>query len=149
MPLRWSDLFVSIDYDLILGTENFHEFIRGDTHMTSTVRGGGRGIRQKWNLIRRRGWVASVLDVQFFLLKKSGFASWPEIMLIQTVWYYWQEIFLLALVLDSEAILEWYHCFVCELNRTIECVVNLNVTWLGFVFVLILFVHMLGAAVVP
>ena len=36
----------------------------------------------------------------------------------------------------------WLHCIVCGINRTIERVVNLNVTWLGFVFVLISFVHM-------
>ena len=45
---------------------------------------------------------------------------------------------------DSEAI----HCIVCGLNRKREYVVNLNVAWLGFVFVLISFVHMYGAVVV-
>ena len=51
--------------------------------------------------------VASVLDVQslFFLLKKIEFAPWLDIMLSQTLIYYWQEIFLLTLVSDSEAIL--------------------------------------------
>ena len=44
-------------------------------------------------------------------------------------------------VSDSETIPQWYHCIVCGLNRTMEHVVNLNVTWLGFVFVLISFVH--------
>ena len=34
----------------------------------------------------------------------------------------------------------WYHCIVCGLNRT-TAVVNLSLTWLGFAFVLILFVH--------
>ena len=40
-----------------------------------------------------------------FLLKKLGFAPWPGIMLSQTLIYYWQEIFLLNLMSDSEAIL--------------------------------------------
>ena len=50
-------------------------------------RGGGGGLRQKWDVIRRRGWVkgvSRVLDVQslFFLLKKNGFAPWADIMLL-------------------------------------------------------------------
>ena len=48
----------------------------------------------------------------------------------------------------SEAILSWCHCNVCGLNRTIEHGVNLNVTWLGFAFVLISFVHIHGVVVV-
>ena len=81
------------------------------------------------------GGLASVLDVQlFFLLKKIAFATWLEIMLSQISIYYWQEIFFLTLTSDSEVIL--YHCIVCGLNRAKECVDNLNMTWLGFVFVL-------------
>ena len=38
---------------------------------------------------------------------------------------------------------------VCGLNRTIERIVNLNVTWLCFVFDFISFVHMHGVIVVP
>ena len=60
--------------------------------------------------------------------------SWPDIILSQKLTYYWQ-IFLLTLKSDSEAIL--YHCIVCGLIRAIEHEVNLNVTWLGLVFVLI------------
>ena len=67
------------------------KIVRGDTHMTSTLKEGGR-LRQKWDVIRRRGSeeLASVLDVQslFFFIKEN-----------------WQEIFLLTLTLDSEAIL--------------------------------------------
>ena len=60
------------------------------------------------------GWgLASVLDVLvnlyfilfFLLLKKIGFAPWADIMLSQTLIYHWQEIFVLTLTLDSEAIL--------------------------------------------
>ena len=40
-------------------------------------------------------------------------------------------IFLVTLTSDSEAILWWYHC---RLIWTMEHVVNLNVTWLGFFF---------------
>ena len=51
--------------------------------------------------------VASVLDVQslFFLLQKIGFAPWPDIMLSQTLIYYWQEIFLLT-------VRQWRHPFM-------------------------------------
>ena len=70
-----------------------------------------------------------------FFIKKVGFWPWPDIMLII---YYWQEIFLLTLTSDSQAILQWYHCIVCGLNRTIERVVNLNVMWLCFCFVSVL-----------
>ena len=96
--------------------------------MTSILKG--------WGVIERRGWgLANVFAVQsFFLLKKIGFATWPEIMLSQTLIYHWQEIFLLILVSDSEASFR-YHCIVCGLNRTIERVISLNVTWIGFVFV--------------
>ena len=66
-----------------------------------------------------------------FWLKKTGFEPWPDIMLIIC---YWQEIFLLPLTSDSETILWLYQCLVCGLNRTIEHVVNLNVTWLCFCF---------------
>ena len=108
--------------------------------MLSNAGGKGRG-----------GELESVMDVQslFFLLKKIGFAPWLDIRLSQTLIYYWQEIFLLTLTLGSEVILQWYHCIVCGLNRTIARVVSLNVTRLGFVFVLISFAHMHGAVVVP
>ena len=106
-------------------------FIKGDTHMTSTLRegvcvcvcvfvcmyvcvckrGGGKGwglVRQKWDAIGCRGWgVAIVLDVQslLFSLKKIEFPPWPDLILSQTLIYYWQRIFLLTLVSDSKAIL--------------------------------------------
>ena len=60
-------------------------------------------------------------------------------MLSETLIYYCQVIFFLTLTSDIE-----YHRIVCELDRKIECVVNLNVTWLGFVSVLVLFLHMHG-----
>ena len=37
----------------------------------------------------------------------------------------------------------------CGIKRTIERVVNLNVMWLGFAFVLISFIHVHGVVVVP
>ena len=60
--------------------------------------------------------------------------SWPDIMLNQKLTYYRQEIFLLTLKSDSEAIL-YCHCIVSGVNRAIER--KVNVTWFGFVFVLI------------
>ena len=104
----------------------------------------------------RDGGLAIILDVQSFcfLLRKVWFSLWPDIMLSQTLIYYWQEIFLLTdvrhwshpLSLSSMVSLSgiikkkvslWYHYIVCGLNRTIERLVIMNVTWLGFVFVLV------------
>ena len=41
--------------------------LRGDTHMTSTLGGGRGGLRQKWDVIGRRGigGLVSILDVKF------------------------------------------------------------------------------------
>ena len=122
----------------------------GDTHMTSTLRGGG-GLRHKWDVTWRRGVGVnncSGRPIFFFLLNKIGFAPWPDIMQNINILYS-QEIFLLPLMSDSQAILQWYHCIACELNRTIARVVNLDVMWLGFIFVLFLFVHMHSTITVP
>ena len=54
---------------------------------------------------------------------------------------------LLTLTSVSSAIL--YRCIVSGLNRTIEGAVNLNVTRIGFVFVLTSLVHMHAAVAVP
>ena len=106
-------------------------------HIWRPLRGGGGvgggGVKQKWNVIgcRRVGLCeCSGRPIFIFSLKKSGFAPWPDIMLII---YYWQETFLLTLTSDSEASLKWYHCIACGLNRTIGHVVNLNMTWLYFI----------------
>ena len=83
--------------------------------------------------------------VFILLLKKTGFAPWLRNMLSQII-YYWQEIFLF----ESD-VRQWsqpYYCIICELNQSRECVVNLNVTWLGFVFVLISLFHMPDAVFV-
>ena len=89
-----STVFVEVPFDVII--------CNNLSHMTSTLRGRGV-VRQKWDVIGRRGWVANVLDVQsllFLLLKKIGFAPWPDIMLTETLLYYWQETFLLTLPID-------------------------------------------------
>ena len=39
-------------------------------------------------------------------------------------------------------LLNGYHCIICGLKQTTEWMVNMNVTWLGFIFVLISFTHM-------
>ena len=55
-------------------------------------------------------------------------------LLSQTI-YHWQEIFFfLTLTSDTKVILQWYHCIVCELNRTIERVVFSNLTCLVLFF---------------
>ena len=90
----------------------------------------------RWDVFGRRH--CSRRPISIFLLKKIG------LLLTRN--------FLLTLMLDSEATLWWYQWFdntICGLDRTIERVVNLNVAWLGLVFVLILFVHMHGGVVVP
>ena len=61
---------------------SFFLIIRGDTHITSTLRKGGGGggwggeARMRCYWTKGSGVLASVLDVQslFFLLKKTGFA---------------------------------------------------------------------------
>ena len=93
-----------------------------------------------WDVTGRRGvGVASVLDAQslFFLLKKIRFAPWPDIMLSQTLMFYWKAIFLLTLVSNSEAIhplMIPLHCLYAKSkNRTrgqFEC----DVTWFCFSF---------------
>ena len=46
--------------------ENHRNFLSENTNMPSTLRGGGRGVSQKWDVIGRTGvgGLASVLDVQ-------------------------------------------------------------------------------------
>ena len=66
-------------YEYASGCEYVRVLNRGDTHMTSTLRES-----------RGRRWVGGEV------------VPWPDIMLII---YYWQEIFLLTLTSDSEAIL--------------------------------------------
>ena len=54
--------------------------LKGDTCVTSTMRAGGGGwrLRQKWDVIERKGWGVSkcVLDIQslFFFIKKMDYA---------------------------------------------------------------------------
>ena len=56
---------------------------------------GGGGIRQKWDVIGRRACggrgvsECSGPPIFIFLLKKIGSAPWPDIMLSQTLIYYW------------------------------------------------------------
>ena len=102
--------------------------------MISTLRKGRWGARQKWDwdVIGCSGWgLASVLDVQslFFLLKKIGFAPWSDIILSQTLIYYWQEIFLLTLTSDSKAILMPLHCLWAKSNSRTR-----DMAWFCFCF---------------
>ena len=105
--------------------EKMWSIVRGDTHMTSTLKedvcvclcvgeggGGCAGVRDKNEMLSDvgGGGLAILLDVQslFFLLKKIRFAPWSDIMLII---YYCQEIFLLILTPGSEDILwlpQWF-----------------------------------------
>ena len=86
-------------------------------------------------------------DIGDWGLQKIGFASWyhdePNLNILLTR----------NLPFDTD-VRQWsfplvIHCIVCVLDRTTEPQVNLNVTWLGFVFVLISFVYMHGSLVVP
>ena len=132
------------------------EPFRGDTHMTSILKElgwmgevglGKLGVKAKMRCYRTQGGrgLASVLHVQslFFLLKKIGFAPWPCIMLSQTLIYL---LLTRNLLFDTDT-RKWSHTLmismhVCGINWMIEPVVNLNVMWLGFVFVLISFAKM-------
>ena len=95
--------------NLMSPLESIFTFFRGDTHMTSTLRGVGGKTKMICYRTLGGGGLANVLDVQslfFFLIKKIGFAPWLDIMLsppwldimIQTLMCYWQEIFLLVLM---------------------------------------------------
>ena len=89
LKLSWNDLLYTLS------------MIKGDTHVTSTLRVGG-WVRQKWDVIRRsgkRGCRKCSIHPIFFLLllKKIGLAPWSDIMLNQAI-YYWQQVFLLTLV---------------------------------------------------
>ena len=90
----------------------------------SRERGGERRVR-------------SVLDVQslLFLIKENWFTRYHaesniNILLIKSLPFdsgvrQWSYLLMILL-----------HCIITRLNQTIERVVNLNVTWLGFIFVL-------------
>ena len=97
---------------------------RGDTHMTSTLRGLGWGVRQKWDGRRFGGSECSWRPIFVFFIKvnwictMTRYAESNNILLV-SFWLWCRQ---------------WYHCIVCGLNRTTENVVNLNVTWLGFCF---------------
>ena len=103
--------------------------------MTSTLMEIGGGVRQKWDVIGRKGrWgVASVLDVQFlfFLLKKIEFAPWPDITLRQTL------ITLLTKNLPFDCdVRQWrhplmisLHCLWAKLNNRMWCDLVLILFW--------------------
>ena len=116
----------------------YKEWIRGDTHMTITLRwvGSGGGKAKMSGVGNYSGRLNSPYD-------QTRHHTEPRLI------FYWQEISFLTLTSDSEAILQWYQCIVCGLKQTIERVANLNVTWPGFVFVLISFIHIYSAFVVP
>ena len=80
--------------------------------MTSTLRGwrewgwGWQGKNEMLSDLDGGGSKCTGRPIfSFFLLKKIGFAPWPETMLGQASTFYWQEIFLMSLTSDSEAIL--------------------------------------------
>ena len=55
-------------------------YIRGDTHMTSTLRGMAMGVgeRQKWDVIGRRGWGFSECSgrpIFIFFIKENWISS--------------------------------------------------------------------------
>ena len=77
--------------------------LRGDTYMTSTSRGVGDKANMRCYRTKEMGSSDFSGRPNLFLLKKIGFAPWPDIMLSQTI-YYWPEIFLLTLASDSEVI---------------------------------------------
>ena len=105
---------------------------------------GWGGVRKNWDVIGRRRVGCSECSGRpyfIFFIKENCICvvtRYQE----EPNNNYWQEIFLLTLPSGSETSIYWYHCIVCGLNGTIELVVNSNIMCLGFVFVLILFVHM-------
>ena len=74
--------------------------------------------------------------VFIFLLKKIEFGLRPDIMPSQTVIYYWQGIFLLILVSDSEAIVFMIplHCLWAKSNNRTPDQFECDMTWFYFCF---------------
>ena len=109
--------------------------------MSSTLRGcrGVGGVRQKWDVIVRRGvWKVSEClrsPVFTFLLKKIGFAPWPNIMLS-----FLSKLLRKNLPIDS-GVREWsyplkilLHCLWAESNNRMCGEFKYGVTWFCFCF---------------
>ena len=89
--------------------------------MLSDVEGGAEGV-------------TSVLDVQslFFLIKKIGFAPWPNIMLSQTI-FYWKEIFLFTLTSGNPLLIP-LHCLWAKPNNRTRGQFECDMTLFRFCF---------------
>ena len=79
---------IKIDLDDVFTSRKNIDFAYREIHIWRPL--WGRGVRQN----------KALLDVG----EGGGFAAWLDVMLSQTWIYHWQEIFLLTLTSDSEAI---------------------------------------------
>ena len=81
-------------------------YIRGwytyDVHFEGV---GGKAKMRCYRTQMGGGSESSGRPIFIFLLQKIGFAPCPDIMLSQALIYFWQEVFLLTLMSDNEAIL--------------------------------------------
>ena len=115
-----------------------------DVHFGEGGRRGGGGVRQNWDVIGRRGLGGSECSgrpIFIFFIKKNWAVNRHHVE---------SNIIILLtrnLPISSDA-RQWSHPLMIP-KWTIECVANLNVTWLDFVFVLISFVRMHSVVVAP
>ena len=114
------------------------QYLRGDIPMASTL-GGGKNEMLTW---------MSNLYYYFFFIKENWISA-----MIRHRAESDEKLLTRKLSLDS-GVRQWNYPLMIPLlclwlNRTIKRVVNLNVMGLDFVFVLIWFVHMYSAVIVP
>ena len=125
---------------ITIAIENRHtwDMVRGDTHIASTLRGGGE-IRQKWDVGRRKDWgisECSELPIFIFCIKENWICvmtshhSEPNINLLMTR----------NLPFDSD-VRQWnhlliilLHCLWAKSNNRTRGQFEYNMTWFCFCF---------------
>ena len=123
LKLSWNDLLYTLS------------MIKGDTHMTSTLRVGG-WIRQKWDVIRRSGESGyrkcSIHPIFFLLLlKKIGLAPWScwvkqyitDNKSFYWLWCQWSHSLMIPL-----------HCLRAKSSYRTRDQFEFDVTWFCFCF---------------
>ena len=116
--------------------ERFAKIIRGDTHMTSTFKWGGR-LRQKWDIIGCRGWgVASIMDVQslFFFIKENWICAMTRHHAESNI-----NILLTRNLPTDSGVRKWsiplmMHCLCSKSNNRTPGQFEHDVTWFCFCF---------------
>ena len=107
----------------------------------SSRRGVGGGDWQKWDFIGRRGWVSECSGhPTFFFIKENWICAMTRHHAEPNI-----NILLTRNVPFGSSVRQWSHPLMIPMCCLWAKSNNLNLTWLGFVFVLIWFVYMHGA----